>query len=67
MHADEHQSLLFLKKMARYVQSTRNRRLVLFFQRVLELLLCSIVMRNIRIFYEGPAMFIVTRFLAQLD
>ena len=66
LHADEHQSLLFLMEVARYVQSTQSRRLVLFLQRVLELFLCSIVRQNIRIFYEGPAMCIVTCFLAQL-
>ena len=65
-HADEHQSLLFLMEVARYVQNTQSRRLALFLQRVLELFLCSIVMQNIRIFHEGPAMFIVTCFLAQL-
>ena len=31
----------------------------MFLQRVLQLLLCSIVMQNIQIFYGGPAMFIV--------
>ena len=72
LHADEHQSfykseLLFLIKVARYVQSTQNRMLVIFLQRVLQLLLCSIVMQNIQIFYGGPAMFIVTCFLAQPD
>ena len=72
MHADEHQSfyklgLLFLMEVARYVQSTQNRKLVIFLQRVLQLLLCSIVMQNIQIFYGGPAMFIVTCFLAQPD
>ena len=55
MHADEHQSfyklgLLFLMEVARYVQSTQNRKLVIFLQRVLQLLLCSIVMQNIQIF-----------------
>ena len=39
----------------------------MFLQRVLQLLLCSIVMQNIQIFYGGPAMFIVTCFLAQPD
>ena len=72
LHADEHQSfyklgLLFLMEVARYVQSTQNRKLVIFLQRVLQLLLCSIVMQNIQIFYGGPAMFIVTCFLAQPD
>ena len=44
----------FLMKVARYVQSTQNRKLVIFLQRVLQLLLCSIVMQNIQIFYRGP-------------
>ena len=50
----------FFMEVARYVQSTQNRKLVIFLQRVLQLLLCSIVMQNIQIFYGGPAMFIVT-------
>ena len=55
LHADEHQSfyklrLLFLMEVARYVQSTQNSKLVIFLQRVLQLLLCSIVMQNIRYF-----------------
>ena len=41
LHADEHQSfyklgLLFLMEVARYVQSTQNRKLVIFLQRVLQ-------------------------------
>ena len=72
LHADEHQSfyklgLLFLMEVARYVQSTQKRKLVIFLQRVLQLLLCSIVMQTIQIFYGDPAMFIVTCFLAQPD
>ena len=72
MHADEHQSLyklglLFLMEVARYVQSTQNRKLVIFLQGVLQLLLCSIVIQNIQIFYRGRATFIVTCFLAQPD
>ena len=60
LHADEHQrfyklGLLFLMEVARYVQSTQNRKLVIFLQRVLRLLLCSIVMQNIQIFNGGPA------------
>ena len=48
LHADEHQSfyklgLLFLMEVARYVQITQNRKLVIFLQRVLQLLLCSFV------------------------
>ena len=72
LHADEHQSfyklgLLFLMEVARYVQSTQNKMLVIFLQIMLQLLLCSIVMRNIQIFDGGPAMLIVTCFLAQPD
>ena len=70
LHADEHQSFyklgLLLMDVARYVQSTENRRLVIFLQRVLQLLFCSHVMQNIQILYGGPAMF-VTCFLAQPD
>ena len=63
MHADEHQSfyklrLLLLMEVARYAQSTQNRKLVIFLQRVLQLLLCPIVMQKIQIFYGGPAMLI---------
>ena len=52
LHADERQSfyklgLLLLMEVTRYVQSTENRKLVIFMQRVLQLLLCSIVMQNI--------------------
>ena len=62
LHADRHQSfyklaLLFLMEVARYVQSTQNRKLVMFFQyikkKVLQLLLFSIVMQTISIFYWG--------------
>ena len=72
LHADEHQSfyklgLLFLMKVARHVQSIQNTKLVIFLQRVFQLLLCSIVIQNIQIFYGGPAMFVVTCFLAQPD
>ena len=72
LHADENRSLyklglLCLMKVARYVQSNQNRKLVIFLQRVLQRHLCSIVMQNIQIFYGGPAMFIVTCFFAQPD
>ena len=67
MYADEHQSLLFLMEVARYVQSTQNRKLVIFLKRVLQLLLYSIVMQNNQIYYGGPAMFIDTCFLTQPD
>ena len=56
MHADEYQSfyklgLLFLMEVVRYLQSTQNRKLIIFLKIVLQLLLCSIVMQNIQIFY----------------
>ena len=52
LHANKHQSfyklaLSFLMEVARHVQSTQNRKLVIFFQ-------------NIQIFYGGPVMFVVT-------
>ena len=54
LHADKHQSfckltLLFLMEVARHVQSTQNRKLVIFLQyhkKVSQLLLCSVVMQN---------------------
>ena len=75
LHAHKHQSiyklgLLFFMKVARFVQSTKNRKLVIFFQsnlRVLQLLLCSIVIQSIQIFYGRPVMFIITCFFAQPD
>ena len=54
-------------EVARYVESTQNLKLVIFLQKVLQLLLYSIVMQNIQIFYGGPAMFIATCFVAQPD
>ena len=47
----------FLMKVARYVQSTQNRKFVIFLQRVLQLSLSSIVMQNNQIFYRSPVMF----------
>ena len=51
--------------MARHVQSTQ-RKLAIFLQfikkKVSQLLLCSIEMQNIHIFYGDPAMFVVTCF-----
>ena len=67
LHADKLQSLLFLIQVARYVQINQNRKLVIFLQRLLQLLLCFIVMQNIQIPCGGPFMFIVTCFLAQPD
>ena len=69
LHADKHQSfykftLSFSAEVARHIQSTQNRKLVMFLQylkkKVSQLLLCSIVMQNIQIFYGGPVMFSVT-------
>ena len=71
MHADKHQSFYklafsFLMETARHVQRIQNRKLVIFFQyikkKALQLLLCSIVIENIQIFYGGPVMFVVTCF-----
>ena len=71
MHADKHQNfyklaLLFLMEVARHVQSTQKRKLVKFLQyikkKVLQLLLCSIVMQKIQIFYGDPVMFVVVCF-----
>ena len=56
LHANKHKSfyklaLSFLKEVARHVQSTQNRKLVMFLQyirkKVSQLFLCSIVMQNI--------------------
>ena len=66
-HADEHQSLDYFFDGSGQIQSTQNRKLLIFLQIVLQLLSCSIVMQNIEIFYRGSAMFIVTCFLAQPD
>ena len=69
LHADKHQSFhmlgfLFLIEVARYVQSTQNRKSVIVQQyiqkRVSQLLLCSIVMQNIHVFYGGPVIIVVT-------
>ena len=71
LHADKHQSLnksilSFLVEAPRHIQSTQNRKLVMFLQylkkKVSQLLLCSIVMQNIQIFYGGPVMSSVTRY-----
>ena len=73
-HADKRQSfyksiLSFLMEVARHVQNTQNRKLVIFlqyFRKNVATALCSIVMKNIQIFYRGPVMFIVTCF-SQID
>ena len=59
LHADKQQSfyrlgLLLQMEVARYLQSTNKRKLVIFLEyilKVLQLLLCSIVIQNIQIFY----------------
>ena len=69
LHADKNQSfyklaLLCLVEVARHVQSTQNRKLVIFLQylqkKLLQLLLSSIVMQTIQIFYWGSNIFVVT-------
>ena len=71
LHANKHQSfykltLLFLTEEVKHVQSTQDRKLVMFLQciekKLPQLLLCSVVMQNIQIFYGGPVMFVVTCF-----
>ena len=70
-HAGKHWSfyklvLLLLMEVARHFQSIQNRKLVIFLQyinkKVSHLLMCSIVMQNIQIFYGSPVMFFVTCF-----
>ena len=60
LHADKHQSsyklaLLILMEVARHVQCAQNKKLLIYLQylkkKVPQLLLCSIVMQNIEIFY----------------
>ena len=73
-HADKHQSfykflLSFLMEVARHVQNTENRKLVMFLQYIrknVATALFSIVMQNIQIFYRGSVMFFVTCF-SQID
>ena len=52
-------------EVARHVQSTKNRKLVIFLQskeKILQLSLCFIVMQSIQIFYGGSVMFLVSCF-----
>ena len=49
--------------VTRHIQSTQNRKLVSIKEKVLQLLLCSIVMQNIQLFDRDPVMFVVTCFL----
>ena len=72
-HADKRQSfyklvLSFLMELARHVQNTQNRKLVIFLQYIrknIATALCSIVMQNIQIL-QGSVMFVVTCF-SQID
>ena len=67
LHADKFQSFhkltSFLMEVVRHVQNTQNKKLVIFMQyikkKLLQLLLCFIVMQNIQMFYGGPIMFFV--------
>ena len=67
LHVDKHQNfyelaLSFLMEVARHAQSTQNRKLVIFLQynkKVLQVILCSVVMQNIQIIYGDPVMFVV--------
>ena len=62
LHVDKHQCFfklaLFLMEFARHAQSTQNRKLVIFYnilkKKLSQLLLYSIAMQNIQIFYRGP-------------
>ena len=52
-------------EVARHVQNTQNRKVVMFFQYVgktVATALCSIEIQKIQIFYRGPVMFVVTYF-----
>ena len=71
MHAEKHQSFYklafsFSMEVTIHVQSTQNSKLVIFLQynkeKVSQLLLCSVGIQNIHIFYGGPVMFLVTCF-----
>ena len=56
-------ALSFLMEVATHAQSTQDRKLVKLLQyikkKVMQLLLCSIVMQSIQIFYVVPFMFAV--------
>ena len=67
-HADKRHSvyklaLYFLMEVARHLQNTQNRKLVIFLQYIRKIVataLCSIVMQYIQIFYGRPVMLVVT-------
>ena len=53
----------FWWKWPRHVQSTQNRKVVIFLEyikKMSQLLLCFIVMQNIQISFGGPVMYVVT-------
>ena len=69
MHADKHQcfcklALSFLMEVARHIESTQNRKLVIFLQydkkKVPQVLLYSLMMLSIQILDGGSFMFVVT-------
>ena len=71
LYTDKHQSLYklalyFLMNVTKHVKSTQNRKLVIFLQyvkkKVLQLLLCSIVMQKIQIFYGSSVTFVISFF-----
>ena len=70
LHADKQSfyklASLFLVEVVGHIQSTQNRKLVIFLQylkkKSSKLLLCFFVMQNILIFYRGLVMFVVTCF-----
>ena len=67
-HADKRHSvyklaLYFLMEVARHLQNTQNRKLVIFLQYIRKIVataLCCIVMQYIQIFYGRPVMLVVT-------
>ena len=63
--------LSFLTGMTRRLKSTQNRKLVIFLQYIQkmrsQLLLCSIAIQNIQIFYGGPLMIVITCFIQFLN
>ena len=63
--------LSFLTGVTRHLQSTQNRKLVIFLQYIQkkgsQLLLCSIAIQNIQIFYGGPLMIVITCFTQFLN
>ena len=71
LHADEHQSfyklgLLFLMEVARYVQSTQNKKLVIFLQRVFSIFVFYFDVNHSDIL-RGSSHVYFTCFLAQPD